>query len=1364
VIEDQAAFTEVLELRVDVPGFQQSLEEAGRAWASWLDDLQAGLKQAIGSDSFEGIHEELAALHAQINVLFQDTTATAEASADAIMSITDRLDADAQAKAQRQRERATETANVEIEAAESVANAWQNARRNTASPFGRALSDIGQVVVRMAEMRLIWLAINGILEAVASTVTVPLNALREGAHYIDDVQSSADRLTGTLAANVKYAESFRDNFAVASQVSKDVVTALRDIAAQTGQSYEHLETTFRSLVTAGAAYHTSNTQDLVTLSQILTITNEQVKGTNNLRGILSEIPRLLNGTLQPGSSFLEVTGLTVQQAKELAVQAKEHHDLLQRLEPLFAPYLDATQQAALHHRNVVAALEEQKQRFEAMAALPVYEKITEFLRDILDWLNQHRAAVQAIADVLGHAVAELVSFAAQVAASGDSASGLKSLFVDIVVSTAQWVATLELAAKTIGDIKRVWDDDGGLFGGSEDPKKTIADVHALEDDYQSFQKLGERFEQQRQTLLSLLNTRTAPTGFVGPLPPGVVRDDTPPSTLNRQIEGTGTHPSIDRQPHERADARGQYQEELALVRSYYDEFRQTVKDGETALLISKREAAQAIAQYNNLEIEDIQNAGQRYRKALQDYYGRQIADNKATPADRDNALKQFDATQIDAVRRLKDQTAAANREGEHEATQVAETEARSRLAITHEEAAQELAIAKEKYAQGYATELQYLTDQEAIQKRSHEAEIASLDAELSKVAEGSERHAQLLAQKALAEQRYTGQVDQNALARIAASEREAQSDRQHTLARQQAAAANEIIAIETGDAAKSVHSAYQEVFDIRGKQIDAKIRETEIELRLADAKMRTAGATGAETEAAKRLRDQLEALHSEQLQNLSANVKVIQGSAEPTAIKQLDTRAAIENTRDSLIRNADFGNMDSSELDAFNDQLRQVNNMLADATPSMGNALDALQQKLLGFDLGDKLNEADSDVEKFAIGLQAAADAIKSIGATVDAVKQGGLKGGVAGAVGAGITANADILSEVPVVGQFLPAIGSLLSFFGGLFTHTAQQIADDVKKAFQATLNEYQNGNATLQETIATLERERQQAIVSLSGTKGGHDQLDKLLPEFDQQISQLQQQQKQIIENFDEALQGLETQSTTLQGIQQQWTQIVKTVQQYLSAGGDATNATKYLSYSLQQMQTDAQNQLDEANRQAIQDAITLNGLLQQKLQLTEQYNQQVFAVENQGSIQRRQGAITQGEQLAQLAAQYAKQMQDLDEQIGITQQKVTAEGQIFDLATSIADLHRQDEQLQLKALEQQIQKWTDLKSLVDSIFMQPSGVFTTNNPLLTNLPPIIVNINGDITGVSPLDPSTVGQEIGNSISEQLTWQLRQNPTITP
>jgi len=351
-------------------------------------------------------------------------------------------------------------------------------------------------------------------------------------------------------------------------------------------------------------------------------------------------------------------------------------------------------------------------------------------------------------------------------------------------------------------------------------------------------------------------------------------------------------------------------------------------------------------------------------------------------------------------------------------------------------------------------------------------------------------------------------------------------------------------------------------------------------------------------------------------------------------------------------------------------------------------------------------------------------------------------------------------LSGIPVVGQFMPAIGGMLSFIGGLFTAAAQRIADNVKKAFQNTVQAYQNGTATLVQTINSLEQQRQQAIQSLSGKKGGKDQLNQLLPQFDSEIASLQKQQKDIISNFEESLAELKLHSDTLAQIHQQWFQINQQVLDYIGAGGSAVNAAQMLSEQLNAMRTSAMDDYNQAEQSAIQDAITLNGLLQQRNQLQKTFAQQEFDLINADAIERRgTGAVSRGMQLQQLQEQESQQEADLNYQIQTTQLKVNAESKVFNIATDINELHRQDDALTLAALDQQLQKAQQLKQIIQGITLGANAQWQANAGL--GLPPIVVNVGGvTVNGSAGSNPTDIGAQIGNGI----IGVIGKNPRMAP
>src|SRR5262249_2610655 len=96
-------------------------------------------------------------------------------------------------------------------------------------------------------------------------------------------------------------------------------------------------------------------------------------------------------------------------------------------------------------------------------------------------------------------------------------------------------------------------------------------------------------------------------------------------------------------------------------------------------------------------------------------------------------------------------------------------------------------------------------------------------------------------------------------------------------------------------------------------------------------------------------------------------------------------------------------------------------------------------------------------------------------------------------------------------------------------------------------------------------------------------------------------------------------------------------------------------------------------------------------------------------------------------------------------------------------INDLHAQDAQLQMDALNQQIEQYKALQKIVASITQDASGLFTAAPGLFTPLPTTI-NIELQLAGFTLTATGTLapGQQTPTSgtgdLSQQLEWQLRQ------
>lgn len=391
----------------------------------------------------------------------------------------------------------------------------------------------------------------------------------------------------------------------------------------------------------------------------------------------------------------------------------------------------------------------------------------------------------------------------------------------------------------------------------------------------------------------------------------------------------------------------------------------------------------------------------------------------------------------------------------------------------------------------------------------------------------------------------------------------------------------------------------------------------------------------------------------------------------------------------------------------------------ADATP-LGNVLSSIFKHGKGTSIASLfqgVNESDGTPSgKFDLGHTAKTlgKMTQGIVGTFSAISQGMKENGIGGAIGAGFSQVGSMVGGP--VGAVMQTVGGIISAISGMFTAAAKHIAESIATQFDLTMQKYQNGQTSLTQTLQQVEQERTDAINRLSGQKGGQDQLDKLLPEFDQAIAQLKQEQKQIIDNFERGAKEIQLVGTlgdtTLETFAQKWAQINDEVEKYTSAGGSLQTASQYLSESLKQLQQQAENSLNSGESTAIQDAKTLNNLIQQRTQLLQDEKQKEFGIQNADAIERNLApAIRVGQQLNEARTKFNSQLTDLNNPIDLETQKVALEKQVYNIATDTASLNAQSNQLALQSLQQQVEQWKQLQQIVNGI-TEAGGQFQFTN----------------------------------------------------
>jgi hypothetical protein len=216
---------------------------------------------------------------------------------------------------------------------------------------------------------------------------------------------------------------------------------------------------------------------------------------------------------------------------------------------------------------------------------------------------------------------------------------------------------------------------------------------------------------------------------------------------------------------------------------------------------------------------------------------------------------------------------------------------------------------------------------------------------------------------------------------------------------------------------------------------------------------------------------------------------------------------------------------------------------------------------------------------------------------------------------------------------------------------------------------------------------------------------------------------------------------------------------VKQYIDAGGSLQTAAEYLNQQLQQQDQALQDQLNQGDQTAIQDAIQLNNLIQQRVQMMKDEAATEFGIINAGSLERQvSSAVVVGNQLQKQREQYDLQLESLNDQVTLETEKVNAESQIFDINKSLAQLQADSNALTIASLNEQLAKYQDMAALIKAtsgLQFTPGSLSTsaTWTPPIPGEPtvagPVVgtinITVNGDVTSENA---TTLANEIAKSV----------------
>lgn len=304
----------------------------------------------------------------------------------------------------------------------------------------------------------------------------------------------------------------------------------------------------------------------------------------------------------------------------------------------------------------------------------------------------------------------------------------------------------------------------------------------------------------------------------------------------------------------------------------------------------------------------------------------------------------------------------------------------------------------------------------------------------------------------------------------------------------------------------------------------------------------------------------------------------------------------------------------------------------------------------------------------------------------------GGQIGGTEGAIGGGIAgvgalSTAESLSSaggaltgstglagVGVLGPIGIAVGALLLVFGAIsqkIKAKTAELAAQISQSFQTIVDQYQAGNTSLVTAIQQTEAARANAIATLSGKKGGQDQLNTIIPQFDQQIAQLQAAQKQILDTFNKLAIQLSFPSTvqsTIKSLQD----LNDQVKQFIDAGGNAATAAQVFGASLNQIKGTTADSLLQSEQTIISAMLQENDLIKQRADLIKSTNDQINGILNQGVLSRSQTtAQTAAAQIQTIKDNANAQLTSIDDQKSALDAQIAGQQQLFGLSTNVNTL---------------------------------------------------------------------------------------------
>jgi hypothetical protein len=917
--------------------------------------------------------------------------------------------------------------------------------------------------------------------------------------------------------------------------------------------------------------------------------------------------------------------------------------VLAALSPAIAAIYDLTigfenlEQHSPDFQKTEASLKALNSEFASIAATPVFDYVLEQMHALSGWLQENKVYVDNLALSLGNVVTGVMKAMVELAKS----DVVKDVFKGFAVVVNDLALALGTVVNEITLLFNLLTAKGADQSVWQHLKNTVTQPFA------SIEKDGW-FGEKAKDIQGIIDKSAEAQAAL--IKNHQLFEDSLNGTANQDIPAvpTGDQRTL-------ADMKAEFQDKLAATKEYYEAVRGVVKTAVADHVMSHQAAAPILKSYIDAEQNQVNVLIQTYKDLAT------VA--KGAKGDQiQKAQESYDKTGHNEGKAFNSERAVAERAANAERIADEKIFSEAKLKILEGRAKAELAIIKKLVADGRLTHLQGNEADSVDEARRHKT---ALD-EISNRAAAPDSREAAQKQVALDEENARNKRTITALA-IAHTEAVKADSTAVDANNASLTRAKEAVVSANLETAKALGHKREEMILTR-ELIALKLQEAEIELASKKADADKDGNSPAGN------RDRAE------VANLQAKVQQLQAELH---------RASESGTA--------LGHTLGGDQLSNGDQLKQ----------NLG--LDKMSQDMQA--ASEQTDATTRALGQFAAGLEGAVGIMKGLTDAVDGAIAGYRKAGAMGAassllqdknVESGLGSIAGMASKslgnmVPVIG---PMIGQMFGMVTGLFQAGIETMVTNINNQVQAINLAAQTKQIGIAQQIAELKAEEMSAIQALGGKKKAATQLKSILQSLNTEIANLQFQAQQTIQQFNDMVSAgsLGNMTGIMASWATSWEQINQQVEAYVQAGGSIATAAEYMNQQLKQQRQQLQDQLNQGNQTAISDALQLNKLEQQKVDMMKQEAATEFGMLNSDSIERRTAsAVTTGIALTVQRNAFAQQLLDLNNQITLGQEKIAIESKVFDLNQSIASLQANSNALTIASLNQQLLKYQDMQALV-------------------------------------------------------------------